>query len=194
MIPVTRLRTGTTFRLDRKPYQVVEYKHTSLGRGQATIRAKVRDLKSGVVEVKAFNSGAKVESIETEVKTLQFLYRDGENFYFMDPITFEQFSLPSRVLVDKAGFLKVGEKVKVLFWQFSPDLASEPLSVEIPNSLVFRVKKTTPGVKGDRVSGATKPATLDNDLVIQTPLFIKEGDKVKVDTKTGEYVGRVRQR
>lgn len=186
MISVTKLRAGVTFQLEGKPYQVIEYRHATSGRGQATIRVKVRQLETGEIGEKVFNSGAKVEEIKTEIRPLQYLYRDGDDCYFMDPRSFEQFSLTKKTFSEKAKFLKEGEEVKILFQE------KRPLSFELPNSMVFEVVKADPGVKGDTVSGATKPVTLENGLIVRVPLFIKKGDRVKVDTRTGEYGGRAK--
>lgn len=196
MISVTELRAGRTFKLLNEPYQVVEYRHTKLGRGTANIRVKVRNLRTGDVTEKTFTSGAKVELIETEVKALQYLYGDGKLFYFMEPQSFEQFSLPAKIFGQKAQFLKEGEKIKILFWEPLPGSSQdkEPLSFELPNSLIFEVVETSPGVKGDTALRTTKSATLENGLVVRVPLFIKKGDKIKVDTRKGEYLERVRKK
>jgi elongation factor P len=185
MISVTELRAGKTFQIDGVPYQVVEYKHTKMGRGTATIRVKVRNLKDGSVVEKTFGSGAKVEPIETQLKTVQYLYRERDNFYFMDPASFEQFSLPKKVFWGKEKFLKEQEEFKILFW------SEQPLAVEFPLFMVFKVIQTSPGVKGNSVTASFKPATLNNGLVVRVPLFINVDDKIKVDTRTGEYVERV---
>ena len=187
MISVTELRAGRTFRFENEPYQVLEYRHTKLGRGTANIRVKVQNLRSGAIVEKTFISGAKVEPIETEVKFLQYLYQEGDNFYFMEPKTFEQFSLSRAALGPKAKFLQEGKEIKVLFWE------KKPLMVELPNSLVFKVIQAPPGVKGNSATASYKPVTLDNHLVVKVPLFIKVGDKIKVDTRTGEYIGRVKE-
>lgn len=184
MISVTQLRAGKTFSLDSKSYQVIEYKHTKLGRGTANIRVKARNLKTGTVEEKTFVSGAKVESLETEVKTLQFLWQDEDDFYFMNPIDFEQYSLSAQLVGEKGKFLQEERKIKVLFAE------DQPLSIELPNSMIFKVSQTGPGVKGDTATAVTKLATLENGLEVKVPLFIKMGDKVKIDTRTGEYVER----
>lgn len=186
MISVTELRAGRTFKFEGEPYIVVEYKHTKLGRGNANIRLKVRHLRTGNVLEKTFVSGSKVEEAETQLRTMQYLYQDGENFYFMDPRSFGQFPLPGMLIGDKARFVKEGAEVKILF------LEDQPLSVELPNWLVFKVVQAPPGVKGDTVSASLKPVTLDNGLVIKAPLFIKIGDKIKVSTKTGTYLERVK--
>lgn len=185
MISVTELRTGTTFKLNGQPYQVVGYKHTKLGRGAANIRVKARNLITGTVVEKNFISGAKVEPIETTIKTLQYLYQDGNNLYFMDPRSFEQFSLDKSILGKKTKFLKEESQVKALFYE------GKPLSIELPLSMIFEVIEAPPGVKGDSATASTKPVTLENGLVVQVPLFVEKGNKIKIDTRTGEYVERV---
>ncbi|KPJ70782.1 hypothetical protein AMJ51_00990 [Microgenomates bacterium DG_75] len=186
MISVTELRTGTTFKLDGHPHQVLEYKHTKLARGTANVKIKARNLASGAVLEKTFISGAKVEPIETEVKPLQFLYQDENSLHFMDPRTFEQFSLDKSILGERAKYLKEESQVRVLFYE------GEPLSVELPLSMVFAVVSAPPGVKGDSATASTKPVTLENGLIVQAPLFIKKGDKLKINTRTGKYLERTK--
>ncbi len=185
MISVTELRSGTAFKLDGQPHLVLEYKHSKIARGTANVKVKARNLATGGVVEKTFISGAKVEPIETSVRKLQFLYQDGTGLFFMDPRSFEQFSLEKSVLGGKAKFLKEESLVKILFYE------GRPLSVELPKSMAFRVSEAPPGVKGDSATGATKPVTLENGLIVQVPLFIKKGDRVKVDTQSGGYRERV---
>lgn len=185
MISVTELRAGTAFKLDGQPHQVIEYKHTKIARGTANIKIKARNLSSGTVVEKTFTSGAKVEPIETDVKTVQYLYQKDNDFYFMDPRSFEQFSLDKSILGEKTKFLKEESQVKVLFHE------GKPLSLELPLSMIFKVVETPPGVKGDSATASAKPVTLENGLITQAPLFIKKGDKIKIDTRTGKYIERV---
>jgi elongation factor P len=185
MIPVTTMRAGRLFEENGEPYQVLDYKHIKMGRGTANIRLKVKNLKNGAVIEKTFISGAKVQPIETETKTAQYLYHDGLDYFFMETKTFEQFSLKDKILGGKEKFLQEGQEVKILFW------GEQPLAVEIPLNLVFEVKQTSPGIKGDSVNASFKPATLDNGLEVKVPLFINVGDKIKIDTRTGEYLERV---
>jgi elongation factor P len=184
MISVTELRSGKTFRDGGRPFLVLDYKHSKLGRGKANIRVKVRDLQTGAILEKTFISGARVEPIETQKKPRQYLYREGESFVFMDPVSFEQNIIPTKTLGEQAKLLKEGQDVSVLFWE------EKPLLVELPVSLVFVIKETGPGVKGDTATRSFKPATLENGVVVKVPLFIKAGDKIKVDTRTGEYLER----
>jgi len=182
MISVTELKNGATFSSDGRPFLVLAYKHTKLGRGKANIRVKVRDLQTGAVLEKTFISGAKVEPIATRKKLRQYLYREGENLIFMDPQNFDQDTVSAKILGDQARFLQEGQPVSVLFWE------EKPLLVELPVSLVLAIKETGPGVKGDTATRSFKPATLENGMVVKVPLFVKAGDKVKVDTRTGEYL------
>jgi len=156
-----------------------------MGRGTANIKLKTKNLITGAVVDKTFISGAKVEPVETETKLTQYLYREGADYFFMDPRTFEQFSLSGKILAGKEKFLKEEQSLKILFWK------EKPLAVEMPLNMIFVVTQTPPGVKGDSVNASFKPATLDNGLEVKVPLFVNEGDKIKVDTRTGEYVERV---
>ena len=185
MISVTNLRNGAAFKLNGQLFQVLEYKHSKIGRGTANIRIKARNLETGNVVSKTFISGAKAEPFQTETRALQYLYQDDQDFYFMDPRSFEQFTLLERLLGEKAKFLKEGQEVKVLFGE------EKPLSIDLATTLVFQVDQTSPGVKGDSANASFKPATLDNGLQVKVPLFIKKGDQVKIDTRTGEYLERV---
>lgn len=186
MISVTELRAGRAFKEDDQPYLVLKYEHTKLGRGKANIKVKVRHLVTGKVSEKTFISGAKVEELETLKKKMQFLYQDASGFYFMDPETFEQVSISSGVIGEQAGFLKEGAKVDVLF------VEDRALSVDLPVSVVLAVAQTEPGVKGNTATRSLKAATLENGMRVQVPLFVKVGDKIKVDTRTGEYVERAK--
>jgi len=193
MIPVTNLRAGTVFQENGQPFLVLKYEHTKLGRGTATIKLKIKNLKSKIIREKTFISGARVEEAEVEKREMQFLFEassskfQAPNFVFMDPKTFEQVEAGKEILEGKEGFLKEGEVVQILFFE------GEPVSVELPLSLVLEVKETGPGVRGDSATNIFKPATLENGLVVKVPLFVKVGDKVKIDTRTGEYVERVKE-
>lgn len=185
MISVTKLRTGTVFKEDGNLFLVLEYKHIKLGRGNANIKVKVKDLKTGAVLKKTFLSGQKIEEVRLESKKAQYLYRDEEGFYFMDSSTFEQFKIKGEILGDRLKFLKEGVVYDIQF------LEGEPLSFELPTFLELEVKETGPGVKGNSATNIYKKAVLENGLTVSVPLFVKVGEKVKVDTRTGEYGGRV---
>ena len=185
MIPITDLKSGATFKDKGQIFEVTEYAHKKVGRGSASIRIKARNLKTGESVQKTYISGAKVEEAEVDKKKLQFLYKDHESLIFMNSNTFEQFPIKSLVIGESAKFLKEGDSYDVLV---SENIV---LVVQLPNLMSLKVSETGPGVRGDTVSNVYKPATLDNGLEIKVPLFIKNGDTVKIDTRTQEYVERV---
>lgn len=186
MLNVNDLRNGAVFKEDNQILQVLTYEHIKMGRGSGTIKVKVRNLKTGSVTERSFITGARVDEADVSKVKVQFLYGDGEIFNFMDPVSFEQFSLPASVVGDQAKFLKDGLEVNLIV------SGDEALGLEIPNTLIYAISDTGPGEKGNTVSNVYKDATLYNGLVVKVPMFIKTGDKVKVDTRTGQYVERVK--
>jgi elongation factor P len=185
MIGVTELRKGVTFALEGEVYRVLEYQHHKPGRGSATIRTKLRNLRTGATLDRNFISGDRVQDIRLDRRTVQYLYNDGNLYYFMDMDTYEQPALPAEVIGDAANYLKEGITIDVSFYQ------GEPLDIELPITVELEVTTTQPGVKGDTATGATKAATLETGLVVQVPLFVSEGDIVRVDTRTDQYLTRV---
>ena len=186
MIPVTNLRNGVAFSDSQGLWEVISYRHVKMGRGSATIRVKVPNLKTDSVVEKTFTSGQKVENIEIEKKKGQFLYSDASEIVFMDPATFEQFVLPKTATGGKEKFLKEGQEYDI------KAAGDSVLGIEIPKIIVLEVAETGPSVKGDTVSSATKEAVLENGLRIKVPLFINQGDKLRIDTRTNEYVERAK--
>lgn len=186
MLNVTDLRNGAFFKEGGNILQVVTYEHVKMGRGSGTIKVKVRNLKTGSVTEKSFISGARVDEANVEKKKAQYLYRDGDSFNFMDPVSFEQFTLSGSVLGDQAKFLKDGLEVILIVGE------GEGLGMELPLSLVYAITETGPGERGNTVSNVYKDATLDNGLAVKVPMFMKPGEKVKIDTRTGQYVERVK--
>ena len=184
MISATDLKNGTTFLLDGKPYQVLKFSHSKVARGGATVKTTVRNLETGDSLEKTFNGQYKFDEINTQKRELQYLYNDGTDATFMSPRTFEQSEVPVDVLADSLLYIKEGENVNVLFWE------ERALAVEIPPKVVLKIEDTAPGVKGNTTANSFKPAKLENGLEVKVPLFIKNGDSVKVDTRTGEYVER----
>lgn len=185
MISVTELRAGRAFRDGGNIYQVLEYKHTKMGRGNATIRVKAKNIISGAIIDKSFVSGSKVEDVDLSFRSMQYLYSDKDAAYFMDPKTFEQIKLKKVLIGEQIKFFKEGMIIKVAFYE------DEPFSVELPNSMVFEIESAPPGIRGDSASPGSKPVVLENGLTVQVPLFIKKGNKVKIDTRTGDYISRV---
>lgn len=197
MINSTDLRNGTTFLSDGQPYIVLKYTFVKMGRGSATVKVKAKNLISGATVDKSFTSNNVVEDVRTIKRRLQYLYSDADNAYFMDPKNYEQVEMPLRVLGEQAAFLKEGSQVDVLFWPFdSADTLGQQgkedraLSVDLPPSVVFTIAEADPGVKGNSASNMYKQATLENGLKVRVPLFINRGEKVRVDTRTGEYIER----
>ncbi len=187
---VTELRSGAVFKEGGNLLQVLTYEHNKTGRGSGTIRLKVKNLRTGSVVEKSFITGARVDEADVTKKKVQFLYRDGDSpageLNFMDPISFEQFTLPVSVAGDSARFLKDGLEITLI------TSGEEALGLELPLSLVYEISETGPGERGNTVSNVFKEATLDNGLVVKVPMFMKVGEKVKVDTRSGEYVERVK--
>src|SRR3989338_6042084 len=191
MLNVTDLRNGTFFKEDKDILLVVTYEHMKTGRGSGNIKLKVRNVRTGAVVEKSFITGARVDEADVEKKKAQFLYRDGVTYSFMDPVSFEQFTVSSQVLGDQVKYLKDG--LEVLLIVSDPDLIGaeeEVLGMELPMSLVYEIAETGPGEKGNTVSNVYKDATLDNGLVVKVPMFMDVGEKVKVDTRSGEYIER----
>jgi len=178
------LKRGMTLDLDGTLFQIVEFQHVKPGKGGAFVRTKLRNVRTGAVIDRTFNAGVNVGLAIVERQEMQYLYRDGQDFVFMSTGTYEQHSVPSSVVGDAASFLTEGATAVV------PMHGGNAIGVELPASVVLRVAKTDPGVRGDRVSGALKPATLETGFAVQVPLFVEEGDLVKVDTRSGEYLTR----
>jgi len=191
MISVTELRACTTFKMDGQLWQVLKYDHTKMGRGTATIKVKAKNLRTGSVLNKSFISGAIVEDITTNRREMTFLYAeagDEGDITFMDPRNYEQITIPASVIGDQTPYLKEGENVFVLFYEDGDTV--EPLIVDLPPKMTFTVAEADPGVKGDSAANMLKSVTLENGVKIKAPLFIKAGEKIRVDTRTGEYVER----
>lgn len=185
MINVNDLRPGMAFVQDGQILQVLTYDHIKMGRGSGNVKVKVRNLKTESIVEKSFITGARVEDVDLDKRDLQYLYRDASAYYFMDPANFDQMSISSKLFEDQGAYLKDGMTIQVLFWE------DEPLSVILPNSIEYKITETGPGEKGNSVTNIYKPATLENGLVAQVPLFIKNGDIVKIDTRSGKYMERV---
>lgn len=186
MLNATDLRNNTCFLYKGEPYRVLQYKHTHLGRGGANIKVKAKNLLNGIVLNLNFGSNDHFEEVGLTKKKMQYLYHEGENFYFMDPKTFEQIEISKKIVGDQGKFLKEGEIFEVLFWE------DKAIDLEMSTSLVFEVIKCDPGVKGDSASNIYKNAQLANGMTLRVPLFIKVGDKIKVDTRTGEYIKKLK--
>jgi elongation factor P len=185
MISTNQFRNGAAIRIDGKRFTILYFQHVKPGKGGAFVRTRLRNLDTGAVVEKTFRAGEKVESVRTESRPMTFLYRDGDLFYFMDSETYEQLAIPVEILDEAVGYIVPNGEVTVL----SAD--GEVVSVEPPPHVDLTVAETDPGLKGDTATGGSKPATLETGLVVQVPLFISVGEKVRVDTRTKEYLTRV---
>jgi elongation factor P len=185
MIDVNELRKGVTFTMDGELWKVIDYQHHKPGRGKAVIRTKLRNLRSGSTVDKNFTSGDRVQDIRLDHQTVQYLYIDGEFYYFMDIETYEQFPLVGAILEDAKPYLVDNMEIELSSYE------GEPLDVELPITVDMRVVEAPPGFAGDTATGATKEVTLETGYKLQVPLFIQEGDVLRIDTRDGRYVTRV---
>ena len=179
------LENGMTLELPEGLFRVVEFQHVKPGKGGAFVRTKLKNVRSGAVLDKTFRADEKVEQAIVDKRDMQFLYREGDSFVFMDTVSYDQVHVPESTLSSTSDYLKEGDTAVLQMY------GDEVVSVDLPAAVELSVSATDPGLQGDRVSGARKPATLETGLVIQVPLFVSTGDKIKVDTRTGEYITRV---
>ena len=179
-------RKGLKIELEGEPYTIVDFLHVKPGKGGAFVRTKLKSLVTGNVIDKTFRSGEKVQSPALDERNMQYLYREGERYHFMDSETYEEFTLTQDQLGEHKDFLGENIEVKVLFHN------EKAIGVELPIFVELKIVRTEPGVRGNTASGGSKPATLETGTVIQVPLFLNEGDVIKVDTRTGEYIERVK--
>lgn len=185
MIETNDFRPGTVFEMDGKLLAVVSVEHIKLARAGAVIKAKLRNLRDGSMFEQSFRSGDKYRAVRIEKTEATFLYRDGDLYHFMDTQTYDQVTLDRRQLEEVLPFLKEGNQVSLLRYE------DQVIGVELPITIELEVTQTEPGVRGDTVSGATKPAVLETGATVQVPLFVNQGDRIRVDTRTGSYVERV---
>lgn len=178
------IKNGSVLNLDGQLWTVMKFQHVKPGKGPAFVRTTIKNVLSGKIVDKTFNAGMKMEFETVDNRTLQYSYEDGDNFVFMDMTTYDQMHMDAEATDGKANYLKDGQECRVLLYN------EKPLDIEIPASLVLEVTETEPGAKGDTVSNVTKPATLETGVVIQVPIFVNIGDRVKVDTRTNAYLGR----
>jgi elongation factor P len=185
MISTGELRKGVAIELDGDLWQILDYHHIKMGRGSAQVRITLRNIKRGQTIERSFQAGTKWPRASMERRPVQFLYRDGEDFHFMDTDTYDQFSLSASQLGDAVLYLKDGMTVDRTSYQ------GDTIGVELPVTVDLRVTQTEPGFAGDTQTGARKPATTETGLVVQVPIFVGEGDTIRIDTRTGEYQTRV---
>ncbi|MCZ2127253.1 MAG: elongation factor P [Anaerolineales bacterium] len=185
MIDVNELRKGVTFELDGNLYKVLDYSHNKTGRGNANIRIKARNLITGANIERTFNSGLSVQDVTLDFANVSYLYNDGDLYYFMDKVTFEQPGIKKESLGDAAQYLQEGMEVKLTFYK------GEPIDVEMPTTVDLKVVEAEMAIRGDTATGVTKKVTTETGVVVQCPNFVNVGDTIRVDTRTGDYVTRV---
>ncbi len=185
MATTNDLKNGLVLNLDGQLWAVVEFQHVKPGKGGAFVRTKLKNVLSGKVVDKTFNAGTKVETATVDKRDMQYLYKDGTDFVFMDTDTYDQMHVSQTVVGDAANFLLENQDAIVAVHE------GLPLYIELPTSVVLEITYTEPGLQGDRSTGGTKPATVETGYEIAVPLFLEAGTKVKVDTRTGDYLGRV---
>jgi elongation factor P len=183
-VDTNSFKNGMHIQLDGKVWRIVEFQHVKPGKGGAFVRTKLKSLEAGAVVERTFRAGEKFPRIRTETKSVQFLYDDGSDVHFMDEETYEQFALPHSDLEDELPFLQPNTSIQIL------NVNGKPSSVQLPSSVELQVVETEPGVKGDTVSNVTKPATLETGAVVQVPLFVNIGDRLKIDPREKRYISR----
>ena len=185
MVSTNDFRTGLTIELDGDAYQVVEFQHVKPGKGSAFVRSKLKNLRTGAVVERTFNAGEKLPRAHVEKREMQYLYKDGGSYNFMDMQSYDQLALSAEDLGDAVKYLK--ENMNILVASFQ----GKPIGVELPNYVELTVTETTPGIKGDTASGGTKPATVETGYTVNVPFFVNVGDVLQIDTRTGQYLKRV---
>jgi len=196
MISSNDLRPGVAIELEGKVWRVVEFLHVKPGKGAAFVRTKLKNAQTGSVNEHTFRAGESVAEANLEKLTMQYTYKDGDNFVFMDMETFEESTLIAAQIGDRVKYLTEGMEVNVVFWNQTvekngkKEVQKQVLEVELPNTVVLTIIQTDPGVRGDTATGGTKPATVETGAQVMVPLFISEGEKIKIDTRDDSYIGR----
>ena len=186
MLSTSDFRNGLKIEIEGEPYAIVEFQHVKPGKGGAFVRTKLKSIKTGSVIDRTFRSGEKFDEPNLEEKEMQYLYASESQYNFMDSKNYEQIALTEEQLGESRKYIKENMNVKILFYN------EKPLGVEVPMFVELKIVKTDPGVRGDTATGGAKPATLETGAVIKVPLFMNEGEKIKIDTRTGEYIERVK--
>ncbi|MCS5719509.1 elongation factor P [Herbiconiux sp. CPCC 205763] len=185
MASTNDIKNGTVLSIDGQLWNVIEFQHVKPGKGGAFVRTKIKNVMTGKVVDRTFNAGAKIDTANVDRRDYQYLYKDGDSFVFMDTSDYDQITLPAAIVGEAANFLLEQQTATIALSE------GEPLYVELPASVTLEITYTEPGLQGDRSTGGTKPATVETGYQIQVPLFLEIGTKVKVDTRTGDYLGRV---
>jgi elongation factor P len=186
-VSTSEFRNGLKIELDGEPYAIVEFQHVKPGKGGAFVRTKMKSLKSGNVIDRTFRSGEKVDVPDLEEKTMQYLYAADKDRVFMDTTSYEQVSMNEKQLGESINYLKENMEIKVLYYK------GQPINIDVPMFVELAIAKTDPGVRGDTASGGSKPATLETGAVVKIPFYLNEGDVIKIDTRTGTFIERVKK-
>ena len=187
MITASDFRKGMTFEINGEPHVVVDFQHVKPGKGAAFVRTKYKNILTGATREEAFNPSEKFENARIETKSMQYLYNDGELYYFMDKDTYEQIPLSYEQVEDAIKYLKENDEATIKFFK------EQAFLVEAPNIVSLTVIETEPGIKGDTATNVTKTATVETGAVVQVPIFIEEGEKIQIDTRSGDYIGRSKE-
>lgn len=185
MISTGDLKKGVIIEMDKQLYSILDYQHQKIGRGSAQVRMKLRNVRTGSISDTTVQAGTKFPRVRLEQRTMQYLYAEDNAYYFMDQESYDQIGLTAAQLGDTVHYLKDGMTIQVSFYE------SEPVDVEPPINVELQIVETDPGFRGDTASGGTKPAKLETGLVVQVPLFVNQGETIRVDTRTGTYLERV---
>jgi elongation factor P len=185
MISTGELKRGVIIEMDNQLYSIMEYQHQKIGRGSAQVRMKLRNIRTGSISDTTVQAGTKFPRVRLEQRAMQYLYAEDNTHYFMDQENYDQIGLTEQQLGDTVNYLKDGMVIQVQFYE------SEPVDVEPPITVELQIVETDPGFRGDTASGGTKPAKLETGLVVQVPLFVNQGESIRVDTRTGSYLERV---
>lgn len=186
MLTINEIKAGTQIIVNNEPFAILNVQHSKMGRAGAVLRTKMKNLKTGNILNKTFQGAEKIEEAEIEERKGQYLYNDNSNFFFMDNENYEQFEIPREVIGEQANFLKEEIEIGIIYFN------GNPINIKLPIKMNFKVVEAPPAVKGNTADGGTKQVTLENGIKINTPLFIKEGDEVRINTETGEYTERVK--
>ncbi len=186
-VSTAEFRNGLKIEIDGEPYVIVEFQHVKPGKGGAFVRTKIKSLRTGNVIDRTYRSGEKVDVPQLEEKTMQYLYAADKDRVFMDTTTYEQVSMNEQQLGDSINYLKENMEIKVLYYK------NRPINIDVPMFVELAIAKTEPGVRGDTASGGSKPATLETGAVVKVPFYLNEGDIVKIDTRTGTFIERVKK-
>ena len=186
MLNLSDIKTGKTISINNEPYLVIFHQHSKMGRAGAVLRTKLKNLKTGAVMERTFQGAEKIEEADISKSKAQFLYREEENYFFMDNASFEQFSLPKSVLGNLTNYLIEGTEATILNYN------NTPINIELPIKMEFKVVEAPPAIRGNTADGGSKQVTLETGIKVNTPLFVKLGDVIRINTETGEYVERAK--